>query len=120
MPACSPRSVTNRNRFADARSLKAYARSAPVTRASGRSLSVTHRRVKNNRLAAAGFVSAFVAATHSPGPARSTTPVDEPGDRHAAALHNVFNRLVRLYVPLPTDRPDLQGGHSIASFQQAA
>jgi transposase len=43
----------DRARFADARSLKAYAGSAPVTRASGRSLSVTHRRVKNNRLAAA-------------------------------------------------------------------
>ena len=32
----------DRDRFADARSLKAYAGSAPVTRASGRSLSVTH------------------------------------------------------------------------------
>ena len=46
----------DRTRFADARSLKAYAGSAPVTRASGRSLSVTHRRVKKDRLAAAGFV----------------------------------------------------------------
>ena len=35
----------DRDRFADARSLKAYAGSAPITRASGRSLSVTRRRV---------------------------------------------------------------------------
>ena len=38
---------------ADAKGLKAYAGAAPVTRASGKSRSVTHRRVKNNRLAAA-------------------------------------------------------------------
>ncbi len=84
----------DRNRFADARSLKAYAGSAPITRASGRSLSVTHRRVKNNRLAAAGFVWAFVAATHSPGTSSLYYHRREHGDRHAAALRNVFNRLI--------------------------
>jgi transposase len=41
----------DRSRFADARALKAYAGSAPVTRASGRSISITHRHIKNNRLA---------------------------------------------------------------------
>src|SRR6188508_236311 len=40
----------DRSRFADARSLKAYAGSAPITRASGKSLIVMHRRVKNQRL----------------------------------------------------------------------
>ena len=84
----------DRSRFADARSLKAYAGSAPITRASGRSLSVTHRRVKNNRLAAAGFVWAFVASTHSPGASRLYYHRREHGDRHAAALRNVFNRLI--------------------------
>ena len=84
----------DRSRFADARSLKAYAGSAPVTRASGRSLSVTRRRVKNNRLAAAGFVWAFVAATHSPGASTLYYQRREHGDRHAAALRNVFNRLI--------------------------
>ena len=39
----------DRSRFADARALKAYAGSAPVTRASGRSHKVTHRRIKNDR-----------------------------------------------------------------------
>ncbi|EID81553.1 transposase [Rhodococcus opacus RKJ300 = JCM 13270] len=52
----------DRDRFADARGLKAFAGSAPVTRASGRSIAVTHRHVKYNRLAAVGVVWAFVAA----------------------------------------------------------
>jgi hypothetical protein len=74
----------DRTRFADTRSLKAYADSAPVTRASGRSLSITHRRVKNDRLAAAGFVWAFVAAAHSPGASALYSRRREHGDRHAA------------------------------------
>ncbi|MGH3855466.1 MAG: transposase [Pseudonocardiaceae bacterium] len=44
----------DRSRFSDARALKAYAGSAPVTRASGKSLAVIHRRVKNQRLATTG------------------------------------------------------------------
>lgn len=55
----------DRTRFTDARSLRAYPSSAPVTRASGRSHIVTHRRIKNDRLAAAGFNWAFMAITHS-------------------------------------------------------
>ena len=54
----------DRARFADARALKAYAGSAPVTRASGRSLSVTHRHIKNNRLANVGWMWAFSAASN--------------------------------------------------------
>jgi type II secretory pathway component PulJ len=84
----------DRTRFADPRALKAYAGSAPVTRASGRSLSITHRRVKNNRLAAAGFIWAFVAAAHSPGASALYYRRREHGDRHATALRNVFNRLI--------------------------
>ena len=63
----------DRSRFQDARGLKAYAGSAPVTRSSGKSRSVTHRRVKNNRLAAAGYTWAFAALTASPGAAPTTT-----------------------------------------------
>ncbi|WP_203809934.1 transposase [Actinoplanes couchii] len=44
----------DRNRLADARSLKAFAGEVPVTRACGRSL-VSQRRIKNDRLAAVGF-----------------------------------------------------------------
>jgi transposase len=57
----------DRSRFANARSLKAYAGAAPVTRASGKSLTVSHRRVKNQRLGAVGYVCAFAALTASPG-----------------------------------------------------
>jgi transposase len=57
----------DRSRFTDARALKAYAGAAPVTRASGKSLTVTHRKVKNQRLAAVGYVWAFSALTASSG-----------------------------------------------------
>lgn len=45
----------DRSRFAEARNLRAYAGSAPVTRASGKSIVVMQRKVKNQRLAAAGY-----------------------------------------------------------------
>jgi hypothetical protein len=70
--------------------LKAYAGSAPVTRASGRIRSVTTRRIKNQRLAAAGYVWAFSALTASPG-ARAHY---DRGDAHVAAQRNLFNRLL--------------------------
>ena len=53
----------DRTRFADARALKAYAGSAPVTRASGRSICITHRQIKNNRPANVGWMWAFSAAS---------------------------------------------------------
>jgi hypothetical protein len=84
----------DRTRFADARGLKAFAGAAPITRASGRSISVTHRRVKNNRLAAVGFVWAF-ASIPRPGPTRDHYDRRRArGDRHAAALRHVFNRFL--------------------------
>ena len=46
----------DRTRFRDARGLKSYAGSAPVTVASGKSRVVRNRKVKNQRLAAAGYV----------------------------------------------------------------
>jgi transposase len=45
----------DRDRFTNPRALKAYAGAAPVTRASGKVRLVMHRRVKNDRLAAAGY-----------------------------------------------------------------
>ena len=84
----------DRSRFKDARGLKAYAGSAPVTRASGKSRSVTHRRVKNNRLAAAGYTWAFSALTASPGARAHYDRRRDAGDRHAAAQRNLFNRLL--------------------------
>lgn len=84
----------DRSRFADARSLKAYAGSAPVTRASGKTLAVMHRRVKNQRLAAVGYSWAFSALTASPGARAHYDRRKTAGDRHIAAQRNLFNRLI--------------------------
>jgi transposase len=84
----------DRSRFSDARGLKAYAGSAPITRASGKSRSVTHRRVKNNRLASAGYAWAFSALTASPGARARYDRRKDAGDRHSAAQRNLFNRLL--------------------------
>jgi transposase len=84
----------DRSRFTNARALKAYAGSAPVTRASGKSLTVTHRRVKNQRLAAVGYVWAFAALTASPGARAHYDRRKTTGDRHTAAQRNLFNRLL--------------------------
>jgi transposase len=84
----------DRARFADARGLKAFAGSAPVTRASGRGISITRRMVKNNRLAAVGFVWAFAAIPH-PGPTKDHYQRRRThADGHAAALRHLFNRML--------------------------
>jgi transposase len=84
----------DRSRFQDAKGLKAYAGAAPITRASGKITSVTHRRVKNNRLAAAGYCWAFAALTASPGARACYDHRRAAGDRHAAAQRNLFGRLL--------------------------
>jgi transposase len=84
----------DRSRFSDAKGLKAYAGAAPVTRASGKTRSVTHRRVKNNRLAAAGYTWAFAALTASPGARTHYDRRRDAGDRHTAAQRNLFSRLL--------------------------
>jgi transposase len=84
----------DRSRFADARALKAYAGSAPVTRASGRSISVTHRHIKNNRLANVGWMWAFSAASNSEPARQHYRHRREHGDRHAAATRHLFNKLL--------------------------
>lgn len=84
----------DRDRFADDRALQAFAGSAPVTRASGKSRTVVRRRTKNNRLAAVGYSWAFTAAAR-PSPAREHyLRRRERGDKHAAALRHLFNRML--------------------------
>jgi hypothetical protein len=84
----------DRNRFGDDRALQAFAGSAPVTRASGKSRTVTRRRTKNNRLAAVGHCWAFTAAAR-PSPAREHyLRRRERGDGHPAALRHLFNRML--------------------------
>ncbi len=63
----------DRSRFKDARGLKAYAGAAPITRASGKTRSVTRRHVKNNRLAQAATSGRSPPSPHHPAPAATTT-----------------------------------------------
>ncbi|MFF2080558.1 IS110 family transposase [Kitasatospora sp. NPDC058162] len=84
----------DRSRFADARGLKAYAGSAPITRASGKKSYVGRRMVKNNRLMHAGFLWAFSALTASPGADAHYRRRREHGDWHAGAQRNLLNRLL--------------------------
>ena len=84
----------DRSRFQDAKGLKAYAGAAPITRASGKTRSVTRRHVKNNRLNAAGYTWAFSAISASPGARTRYDRRRDAGDRHAGALRNLFGRLL--------------------------
>ena len=84
----------DRSRFSDAKGLKGYAGAAPITRASGKTTAVLHRRVKNQRLAATGYLWAFAALTASPGARAHYDRRRQAGDRHAAAQRNLFSRLL--------------------------
>jgi transposase len=84
----------DRSRFQDAKGLKAYAGAAPITRASGKSKSVTRRHVKNNRLAAVGYTWSFSALTASPGARAHYDHRRHAGDRHAAAQRNLSGRML--------------------------
>lgn len=84
----------DRDRFTDDRALQAFAGSAPVTRASGKSRTVTRRRTKNNRLAGIGYSWAFTAAAR-PSPTREHyLNRRDRGDGHPAALRHLFNRML--------------------------
>ncbi|WP_420713697.1 IS110 family transposase [Streptomyces sp. WM4235] len=84
----------DRNRFTDARGLKAYAGSAPITRASGKKHYVGRRMVKNNRLHHAGYLWAFSSLRSSPGAQAHYRHRRDVGDWHAQAQRHLFNRLL--------------------------
>jgi transposase len=84
----------DRSRFQDARGLKSYAGAAPVTRASGKRLAVHTRRVKNQHLAAVGYIWAFSSLRASPGARAHYDRRKQAGDRHTAAQRNLFNRIL--------------------------
>ncbi|WP_432190469.1 transposase [Streptomyces sp. Tue6028] len=84
----------DRTRFADARGLKAYAGSAPITRASGKKHHVGRRMIKNDRLNHAGYLWAFAALTASPGAKAHYGRRREKGDWHPQAQRHLFNRMI--------------------------
>jgi transposase len=81
----------DRTRFADAKALKAFAGTAPVTRASGKKTSVSMRVVRNRRLCQAGYLWALPLLTHSPGARAHYDHRRERGDSYNAAARNLAN-----------------------------
>ncbi|MFD8217590.1 IS110 family transposase [Streptomyces sp. NPDC059697] len=89
--------------FADARALKAYAGSAPITRASGKKRYVGRRFIKNDRLITAGFLWAFSSLRASTGADAHYRRRRERGDWHAQPQRHLFNRMIgQLYHCLQT------------------
>jgi transposase len=94
----------DRTRFATADGLRAFAGTAPITRASGRSKSVRTRHIKNRRLADACHWWAFASITKSPGCRAHYNRRRAAGDSHNAALRNLANKLLgRLWWCLVND-----------------
>lgn len=81
-------------RFPTPTSLRGYAGSAPITRASGNHRRVLARHVRNRRLATACYLWAFAALTKSPGARARYDQRRSVGDGHNAALRNLANKLL--------------------------
>jgi hypothetical protein len=79
-------------RFATARGLKAFAGTAPITRASGMKTIVTRRVVRNKRLGQAAYLWALPMIAHSPAAHAHFTARRERGDSYSAAARNLANR----------------------------
>lgn len=82
----------DRERFTDARGLKAFAGTAPVTRASGTKSVVSARIVRNKRLGQVGYLLALSLLTTSPGARAHYDRRRERGDKYSAAARNLANR----------------------------
>ncbi|OHV27088.1 transposase [Parafrankia soli] len=92
-------------RFTTAGGLRAFAGTAPVTRASGRSRRVLARRIRNKRLGDACHWWAFSMLTKSPGARAHYDRRRAAGDRHNAALRNLANKaLGRMWWCLQNDQ----------------
>jgi transposase len=81
-------------RFTHAASRRAYAGTAPITRASGRHRAVLARHVRNKRLADACHLWAFSALTKSPGARAFYDRRRATGDGHNAALRRLGSKLL--------------------------
>ena len=84
----------DRARFADGRGLKAFAGSAPITRASGKKIVVTHRHIKNRRLAAVGTIWALASLRSSPGARHHFDARRAAGDWNRQAQRHLFNKFL--------------------------
>jgi hypothetical protein len=82
------------NRYVSAKARKAYAGTAPITRASGLRLVVLARSVGNRRLSTACHLWAFAALTGSAGARRYYDAHRAQGATHHQALRALANRLV--------------------------
>jgi len=82
------------SRYADARGRKAYAGTAPITKASGRSLVVLARVARNRRLADACERWASCSLTASPGARRHYDALRARGKTHSQATRQLANRWV--------------------------
>jgi len=82
------------SRFADAKGRKAYAGTAPITKASGRSLIVLARVARNRRLGDACERWAFCSLTASPGARRYYDALRGRGKTHSQATRQLANRWV--------------------------
>jgi transposase len=93
-------------RFNDASGLRAFAGTAPVTIASGRSHYVKARKVRNKRLGDACHWWAFATLTKSAGARAHYDKRRAVGDHHNAALRNLANKLLgRLWWCLANNQP---------------
>jgi hypothetical protein len=84
----------DRTRFATAKCPKNFAGSAPITKASGRSLVVLARHARPRRLADALDQWAFCSLTQSPGARRYYDQLRARNKTHRQALRQVANRWV--------------------------
>lgn len=82
------------NRYLDARGRKAYAGTAPITKASGRRLVVLARVARNRRLADACAWWAFCSLSSSPGARRYYDALRVRGKTHRQAIRQLANRWV--------------------------
>jgi transposase len=93
-------------RFTDARAVRSFAGTAPITRASGRSHWVSARRICNRRLSDACHWWAFAALTESAGARAHYDQRRTAGDTHNAALRHLANKLLaKLWHCLQTNTP---------------
>ncbi|MBS9376471.1 IS110 family transposase [Rhodococcus sp. B50] len=84
----------DRERFTTARGLKAYAGTAPVTRASGTKTTVRFRLVRNKRLNHAAYLWALPLILHSTEARAHYDRRRNKGDTHTAASRNLANRFL--------------------------